>query len=183
MTTAQAVLGTIEVARDPIRIEIVETGWAPWYSVFRVHHYLKGARQMPFSTAFTAFDVESGDPVAFMGMSGIHAGSGRCGRACRLVVHPEWQGAGIGLRFLNALCQRETEGVGFIGSPVPVYMHTAHPALVAALKRSKDWRQVSQRLVGDDAGGAIRSVKKNLKFGGHFRAVAGFRYDGALSVR
>ncbi|WP_264766651.1 GNAT family N-acetyltransferase [Moraxella catarrhalis] len=27
-------------------------------------------------------------------------------RACRLVVMPEWQGAGIGMRFLNAVCQK-----------------------------------------------------------------------------
>lgn len=165
-------------AREPIDIEIVETGWDPWYRVFRVHHYLKGARQMPFSTAFTAFCVDTGDPVAFMGMSGIVAGGVRCGRACRMVVHPEWQGAGIGLRFLNTLCQRELEGVGFIGAPVPTYMHTAHPALCAALRRNPLWSQVSQKLVGDEIGGPKKSIEKGLRYGGHWRSVSGFRYDG-----
>lgn len=167
-----------KLQRDPIRIEIVETGWAPWYSVFKVHHYLKDAKQMPFSTAFTAFCVDSGDPVAFMGMSGIYAGGQRAGRACRMVVHPEWQGAGIGLRFLNTLCQRELDGVGFIGKPVPTYMHTAHPALCAALRRNPLWTQVSSKLVGDEIGGPKKSIEKGLRYGGHWRSVAGFRYDG-----
>lgn len=178
MTTARAELQVApEYARPGIRFEIVETGWRPWYSVFRVHHYLKDAKQMPFSTAYTAFDLDSGDPVAFMGMSGIHVGF-RAARACRLVVHPEWQGAGVGLRFLNALCEREKRGEGFIGAPVPTYMHTAHPALCAALRRSPAWTQVSSKLVGDAIGGPEYAQKAGLRFGGHWRSVAGYKYLG-----
>lgn len=168
-----------ETGRDPIQIEIVETGWGPWYAAFKIHHYLADAKQMPFSTAFTAFCADSGDPVAFMGMSGLVAGGARAARACRMVVHPEWQGAGIGLRFLNTLCERERLGEGFIGKPVPTYMHTAHPALCAALRRHPMWSQVSQKLVGDKIGGpAEHSLTGKMKFGGHLRSVAGFRYDG-----
>lgn len=161
--------------RPPIQVEIVETGWQPWIAVFHVHHYLQGSGPMPFSTAFTGFDVESGDPVAFVGVTGHVAGTRRIARACRMVVHPEWQGAGIGLRFLNAVCQREWEGGGFIGAPVPTLMHTAHPALVAGLKRDRHWRQVSQRLTGDKGGGPKGS---GMRFGGHWRSVAGFKYVG-----
>lgn len=163
--------------RPSIKFEVVETGWRPWYATFRVHHYLKDAKQMPFSTAYTAFDLESGDPVAFMGMSGIHVGY-RAARACRLVVHPEWQGAGVGLRFLNTLAQREADGRGFIGNPVSTYMHTAHPALCAALRRSPDWVQVSSKLVGNEPGGPEASQRAGLRYGAHWRSVAGFRYDG-----
>lgn len=180
MTTAQAILERPPAleARPPIRVEIVETGWKPWYSVFRVHHYLNGARQMPFSTAFTGFDADSGDPVVFMGMSGMVAGGQRSARACRLVTHPEYQGAGVGMRFLNVLCEREWRGEGFIGKPVPTYMHTAHPALCSALRRSKNWRQISQRLTGDAPSGPVASLQSGLHFGGHTRSVAGFRYQG-----
>jgi GNAT superfamily N-acetyltransferase len=165
-------------SRAPIGIEIVETGWGPWYSVFKVHHYLTDAKQMPFSTAYTGFCTDSGDPVAFMGMSGMFVGGRRVARACRMVVHPEWQGAGVGLRFLNTLVERERRGDGFIGAPVPSYMHTAHPALCAALRRSPLWTQVSQKLVGDEIGGPNEMQAKNMRFGGHLRSVAGFRYDG-----
>lgn len=165
--------------RDPIVVEVVETGWAPWYKVFREFHYLQGAKQMPFSTAYTGFDVVSGDPVVFAGMTGFHAGKRRIARACRLVAHQEWQGAGISMRFLNGLCAREARGEGFIGAPVPTLMHTAHPALVAALKRDPKWTPVSQRLTGATG----YDPKSRIMVGGgkhyaqHFRAVAGFRYD------
>lgn len=141
------------------------------------YHYLKGAPHMPFSTTFTGFDVDSGDPVCFVGVTGIWSGQRRCARACRLVVHPEWQGAGIGMRFLNTICQRELEGVGFIGQPVPTYFHTAAPALCSALRRDPRWTQVSQKLVGDKVGRVKNSL--NMKYGGHDRAVAGFKYTGA----
>lgn len=163
--------------RDTLRIEIVESGWGPWHSVFKIHHYLKDAGPMPFSTAFTGFCADTGDPVAFMGMSGMVAGGRRCARACRMVVHPEWQGAGVGMRFLNTLCERELRGEGFIGAEVPTYMHTAHPALCAALRRAKGWTQVSQKLIGDRTGGDVLAARSSgLRFGGHSRAVAGFRY-------
>lgn len=173
-------------SRPPIEIEVVETGWAPWIRIFKHHHYLADAGPMPFSTAFTGFDADTGEPVCFMGISGMVVSGSRVARACRLVVTPEYQGAGVGLRFLNALSQREVEGRGFIGRPVPVYMHTAAPALVAALRRSPDWRQVSQRLVGDKAGGTShvrgkRVAPGGMKWGGHWRSVAGFRY-GSLSL-
>lgn len=31
-------------------------------------------------------------------------------RACRLVTMPEWQGAGVGFRFLNAICEMQVRG-------------------------------------------------------------------------
>lgn len=162
------------LVRPEIRVEVVEThSWAPWDDVFATYHYLKGAPHMPYSTTYTGFDVESGEAVCFMGMTGIWAGKARAARACRLVVHPEWQGAGIGMRFLNTLAQRELEGVGYIGSPTPTYFHTAAPALCAALRRDPKWRQVNQRLVGDSVGKVSGS---GMRYGGHFRSVAGYRY-------
>lgn len=163
--------------RDPLVVEIVETGWKPWHEWAKYHHYLKDAGQMPFSTAYTGFDVSSGDPVAFVGLSGMTAGPGnRVARACRLVTHPEYQGAGVGLRVLEAIATREARGVGFIGKPVPTYIHTAHPALCAALRRSPRWRQVSQKIAGN-AGSNI-TVGTTGRYGGHTRSVAGFKFLG-----
>lgn len=164
--------------RPSLSFEIVQTGWKPWYSIFRYHHYLHDAKQMPFSTAFTAFDADTGDPAAFVGVSGFVAGRQRVARACRLVVHPEYQGAGIGLRFLNTIAEREARGEGFIGKPVPCIIHTAHPALCAGLRRSKDWKQVSQHIVGDKVS---NTTLPNARYGGHTRSVAGFRFLGVRS--
>lgn len=163
--------------RPPISVEIVETGWGPWMSVFKVHHYLLGSGPMPFSTAFTGFDADTGDPVCFVGLSGMWAGNRRIARACRLVTHPEYQGAGVGLRFLEAVADREWRGEGFIGSPVPTFIHTAHPALVSALRRSPRWSQKSQKLTGTPRG-STEQMRGKMSFGGHWRSVAGFRYKG-----
>ena len=176
MTTTLEPIWNPELERRLIRIEIVETGWGPWWEWAEFSHYLVGSGPMPFSTAFTGFDSDTGVPVSFIGVSGMWAGQRRVARACRLVVHPEWQGAGIGMRFLNAVCQREWEGRGFIGSPVPTYFHTAHSALISALRRDPHWTQVSAKLIG----GAGSRIKKDLKmeYGGHFRSVSGWRYKG-----
>jgi GNAT superfamily N-acetyltransferase len=163
-----------QLERPPVTIEVVETGWGPWFEWSRYHHYLHDAKPMPFSTAFTGFDATTGDPMVFLGMSGFYAGKRRVARACRMVTHPEVQGAGIGLRFLNHLAEREFRGEGFIGSPVPTLIHTAHPALCAALKRHRDWTQVSQKLVGGEAHKVNNAL--GMKLGGHWRSVAGFRY-------
>jgi GNAT superfamily N-acetyltransferase len=162
-----------ELKRGPIVLDVVETGWSPWFEWARHAHYLRDAKPMPFGTAFTGFHAETGAPVAFLGVAGFVAGSRRVARACRMVVHPEWQGAGVGLRFLNFIAEREYQGEGFIGARVPTLMHTSHPALIAALRRHPDWRQVSQKVVG----GAPSTIgNMTIRMNGHLHAVAGFRY-------
>jgi hypothetical protein len=115
-------------------------------------------------------------------------------RACRLVVLPEWQGAGVGLKFLNAVCQMWREGKNRYGLELPTLFHTSHPGLCAALRRSSFWTQVSARLYGESKTRCRRSIEATRKrngtlqtlggaqgYGGHFRAVQGFRYIGAAS--
>jgi hypothetical protein len=47
---------------------------------------------------------------------------------------PEWQGAGVGMRFLNAVCQMQLDGEGRLaGRKVTTIFHTSHPGLCAAL--------------------------------------------------
>jgi tRNA(Met) C34 N-acetyltransferase TmcA len=109
-------------------------------------------------------------------------------RACRLVVMPEWQGAGIGLRFLAAVCERWRTGRNRHGIRVPTLFHTSHPGLCAALRRDPRWTQVSAMLVGENRARSVMQMRKAVErgrmaavgsgFGGHFRAVQGFRYLG-----
>lgn len=139
------------------------------------HHYLD-VGPMPFSTAFVAFVDDM--PVAHLGMTTIHVGAKETSRfmarACRLVVMPEWQGAGIGLRFLNLMCEREWRGEGFAKIATPTVFHTAHPALLAALRRDPHWSLISARVTGWKAG----VVPGKGVYGGHWRPVAGWRYRG-----
>lgn len=109
-------------------------------------------------------------------------------RATRLVVMPEWQGAGVGTKFLEWVCQYHADGNGRCGKKLPTMFHTSHPQLIGFLKHSKRWVLKSQQMFGNksrkntSAGSVLRGeagVKRNVKFmGGHFRAVQGFKYVG-----
>lgn len=129
---------------------------------------------MAFSTAYTGF--VGAEPVTFVGVSGMVTGKGkREARFCRFVTKPEWQGAGVGMRFLEYLTERELDGEGFIGSPTTSIIHSAHPALAFTLRRSDRWRQISQALHGS-------KKESTTGMGGHMRAVMGFRYYGEAGV-
>lgn len=120
----------------------------------------------------------------------------QCGgyRMTRLVTMPEWQGAGVGSKFLNFMAQYALEGNAKFGRKVPSYFHTSHPQLCGYLRRSKKWVQVSGALYRSE-GVKTLSAKQHEKahrkktgksdpkisaggYGGHFRAVQGFKYIG-----
>lgn len=174
--------------RPKFHLDIWKTDWRYW-PIFEPHHYLKVSKM--FAAQCYVGAVE-GEPVVHLGMSSSHTGLGVEGRACRLVVMPEWQGAGVGLRFLNQICQWQLEGhenARLPGRKITTLFHTSHPGLAAALRRSKSWRQVSASLFGANkarsakgiarTGGLLNGRKRvSGGFGRHFRAVQGFRYVG-----
>jgi GNAT superfamily N-acetyltransferase len=170
--------------RPPLELGIHETCWDHW-PAFEPHHYLK-LPKMIAATCYVA-TIER-QPVAHVAVS-TRPGM-REARACRLVVMPEWQGAGVGLRFLNTVCERWRQGRNRYGIRVPTLFHTSHPGLAAALRRSPAWTQVSAVLYGQDRARCMASMQASAErgrmrtigaagYGGHLRAVQGFRYLGA----
>ena len=169
--------------RPRFDLEIHETDWRYW-PLFEPHHYLK----IPKMIAATCYvGTVEGQLVTHLGVA-TRPGMKEA-RACRLVVMPEWQGAGVGLRFLNAVCEMWLSGQNRYGKPMPTLFHTSHPGLCAALRRSPGWKQVSAMLYGGHKGKSRSSINRsaviNSKkrpgsggYGGHFRAVQGFRYLG-----
>ena len=173
--------------RPRLEMSVYATNWHYW-SLFEPHHYLKLPRMIAATCYVAAID---GNPVAHLAVSTrpglIEA------RACRLVVMPEWQGAGVGMRFLNTVCDLWQRDENRYGKPMPTLFHTSHPGLAAALRRDKKWTQVSARLYGDHKGRCKQSIAASLTragkeasgasgYGGHFRAVQGFRYLGEPCV-
>jgi ABC-type transport system involved in cytochrome c biogenesis ATPase subunit/GNAT superfamily N-acetyltransferase len=169
--------------RPPIELDIRQTDWRYW-PLFEPHHYLK----LPHMIAATNYvGWIEGAAVAHLAVSTrpglIEA------RACRLVVMPEWQGAGVGMRFLNAVCEAWNRGQNRYGKPLRTLFHTSHPGLAAALRRDQRWTQVSGCLVGGNRQRSVASLsasrartgakeKAGSGYGGHFRAVQGFRFLG-----
>ena len=173
--------------RPRFELEIVKTNWRYWPE-FEPHHYLK----LPKMTAAVCYvGCVEGERVVHMAMGSTFNGAGVEGRACRLVVKPEWQGAGVGMRFLNAVCQLQLDGAPgcrLEGRRLTSIFHTSHPGLAAALRRDKAWRQVSAVLHGTSKARSAASIRRTGKggigsgYGGHFRAVQGFRYVGLVKA-
>lgn len=111
----------------------------------------------------------------------FHTGSYR---ATRLVVMPEWQGAGVGTKFLEWVVEHHKQGGGRRGKKLPTMFHTSHPQLIGYLNYSKKWVLKSQQMFGGDGAKCAASLGKSAGkkvsggFGGHFRAVQGFKYIG-----
>jgi GNAT superfamily N-acetyltransferase len=152
--------------------------------MFKPHYYL----DLPLPVAAEYFiGTVGGEPVAHLAVCPRFNTGGY--RATRLVVMPEWQGAGVGTKFLNWVCSYHKQGCGRCGKRLGTFFHTSHPQLVQFLKRSKEWRQVSAVMHGAIRAKSVASLKRSqLKtgdrtgdgagYGGHFRAVQGFKYIG-----
>ncbi len=168
--------------RPPIRLEVFQTGWRPWRQTFEQHHYLK----LPLMIGATCYvAMNQGEPVA-------HVAVATCtglttARMCRLVVLPEWQGAGVGLAFLEWVAEQWLAGNNRYSRPMTTVFHTSHPGLATALRRRPQWFYLSGRVLGESGIKSARSMAQSrakgcgaaTKYAGHMRAVQGFRYVGS----
>jgi ABC-type transport system involved in cytochrome c biogenesis ATPase subunit/GNAT superfamily N-acetyltransferase len=182
--------------RPSFELEVWKTDGSYW-PLFEPHHYLKLPRMVG---AAYYVGVVDGEAVCHMAVSTMNKGKGVEARACRLVVMPEWQGAGVGLRFLNAICEmqaRGADGARLAARKATTIFHTSHPQLASALRRDKRWRQLSATLYGGSKAKSSRSIRTSERseaakaggfcqstgYGGHFRAVQGFRFYGEAGLR
>lgn len=160
--------------RPELQLQVFQTDSAYW-PIFAPHHYLKLPPMMA-AKYFVGF-IE-GEAVCHLAVAPRLDIGGM--RACRMVVMPEWQGAGVGMRFLNEVCRLQfTDANQFNARTRAVYFHTSHPGLCAALRRDRAWAQVSQMVAGGHKGKAAVSIGKGVSagpgYGGHTRAVQGFK--------
>jgi len=122
--------------RPPISFEISRCDRSLW-RVFGRHHYLD-ADLHPAAMCYAA--CHDGRPVAFCATMTSFGWKGRR-RIHRLVVLPDYQGVGLGLRLLNAVAAREAESHR-------ISIVTSHPRLIRGLAKSPLWRMQWQRLTG-----------------------------------
>lgn len=181
-----------ERRRPPIEVEVIKTNSSYW-RYFKPHYYLDLPH--PVAAEFYVGTVD-GELVSHLAVTPMFNAGGY--RATRLVTMPEWQGAGVGFKFLEKVCQLQLEGYGRKGKKLPTFFHTSHPQLITALKRSKRWIQTSAKLHGSSKKRNAESLIKSSKagrstsvvaagaktegnpsgYGGHFRPVQGFKYIG-----
>ena len=158
-----------------------------YWRLFKEHYYL----DLPMPPAAEYFiGTVNGEPVSHLAVCPFFTSN--VYRATRLVTMPEWQGAGVGTKFLNWVMEYHAQGNGRCGHKLPTIFHTSHPQLIAYLTRNPKWILKSQRLFGGNKRASFSSIKKSSTkmsksemkfnggsgFGGHFRAVQGFKYLG-----
>lgn len=156
-----------------------------YWRYFKPHYYL----DLPMPPAAEYFiGTVGGELVCHLAVCPFFTANAY--RATRLVVMPEWQGAGVGTKFLEWVCEYHKGGNGRCGKVLPTLFHTSHPQLIGYLNASKKWVLKSQQMFGgvkSKSGASIRksAIKSGSSiasgaggFGGHFRAVQGFKYIG-----
>jgi GNAT superfamily N-acetyltransferase len=160
---------------------------------FKPHYYL----DLPLPVAAEYFvGMIDNVPVCHIAVAPLF--TAKAYRATRLVVMPEWQGAGVGTKFLNAIGEYHLQGRGRCGHKFVTFFHTSHPQLCGALRHSKYWVQTGASLYGANktrsAASILKSREKSGKifkdgstgcssgYGGHFRAVQAFKYTGGANV-
>jgi len=158
--------------RPKFDVRIWETDWRYWH-IFEPHYYLRLNHMIAGQNYVGLVDKELVAHLCVAPRPGLR----EC-RASRMVVMPEWQGAGIGIRFLNAICDAWLRGENKYRRKMTTLFHTSHPGLCEGLRRDRKWVQVSAVLYG---GNKKRSADKGAHsgYGGHLRAVQGFRFIGA----
>ena len=154
---------------------------------FKKHYYL----DLPNPVAAQYFvGMIGNEPVCHIAVTPLF--TAKAYRATRLVVMPEWQGAGIGMRFLNTIGDYHMQGRGRCGHKLPTFFHTSHPQLCGALRHSKLWEQTGAQLYGANKTRSANSMQKSYAkqgktnraacgYGGHFRAVQAFKYIGVVN--
>jgi hypothetical protein len=133
--------------------------------------------------ATNCLGLVNGDPVAHVAVSPRFE-IGDAIRSCWLVILPEWQGAGIGVPFLNGVCAAQTTSKNCYGRKCVIYFHTSDPQLAAALRRQDCWASRSAVLNGGDKVRSARSINASRSsykghrprsgFGDHFRDIQRF---------
>lgn len=175
--------------RPDIELKIWKVDGSYW-KFYKPHYYLD--LPMPIAAEYFIGTVD-GELACHMAVCPMF----QCGgyRGTRLVTMPEWQGAGVGSKFLCFIGEYCKQGNARLNRKLPLYFHTSHPQLCGYLRHSKKWVQVSAVMYGanklKNRDGIMASQRKKTNrskklngslestgYGGHFRAIQGFKYVG-----
>lgn len=162
--------GRLEIAsqlRQPkIELSIFRCRYETW-NLFKQHHYLTE----DLNKAAKCFVITWNDkPMAFIGVLPFPNGSFKNAfRISRLVILPDFQGLGIGIKLLNYISKLYSTDLK------TMYIRTSNPALYLGLQKNKDWIECGNS--GTDRRGQTmftNGVKSN-------RTAFSFKYIGEKS--
>ena len=151
--------------RPKIELEVSRCSVEAW-RLFVRHHYLTGSLA-PQACCYMA--TWNGEPVSFAATLPVIAQKGRR-RFTRIVTLPDYQGIGIGMRFVGAVAQLNRDE----GRRINVT--SSHPSLIRHCQRSPLWRAVGVKKTGQGSSRNRSAFPKYRASTG--RAVVSFEYIG-----
>lgn len=116
--------------RPPVELQIFRAKYEAW-GAFSKHHYLD-AKLNKSANVYVA--TVEGQPAALIALlTLVHPQLKNTKRISRIVVLPDFQGIGLGTKFMDAISSA-LKAQGF-----DTYITTSHPALMKAMNYSKFW--------------------------------------------
>jgi ABC-type polar amino acid transport system ATPase subunit len=128
MASGELARGRLRRPRIHLRVDRCERSL--WGKLFAPHHYLDGDLHGAAQCYAASY---CGKPIAFCATLPTAGWKGR-DRITRIVTLPDWQGIGVGTRLLRVVAQHRRS----LGRRVSIV--TSHPAMIASLNRSADWK-------------------------------------------
>ena len=133
--------GRLEIAsnrrqRPGVELQIFRCRYETW-NIFKQHHYLTQELNKAAKCFLMLFNDK---PVAFMGILPMPSGTiQNAFRVSRLVVLPDFQGLGIGIKILNIF------GSMYKKDNKTLYIKTSNPSLFKGMMRNKlHWKLVNE---------------------------------------
>ncbi|MDO4549663.1 MAG: GNAT family N-acetyltransferase [Planctomycetia bacterium] len=149
--------------RPRIQLEIVRCRREAW-KLFARHHYLSGSLAPACRTYMALWE---GKPVSFCGILPVVCKKGHW-RFSRVVTLPDFQGMGIGMRFIESIAEM------YIENHERINITGSHPAVIAHCKKSPLWKTVN---VSQAKNRPVHSPVFGYR-GADSRIVVSFEYTG-----
>ena len=150
-------------SRPKIELQIFRCRYETW-DLFKQHHYL--TEDLNKASKCFIF-IWNNKPIGFIAILPFPNGAFKDAyRVSRLVILPDFQGLGIGLKVLNYISQL------YFNDNKTMYMRTSNPALYLGLKKNKNWCETSNS-GKDRKGGTL--FKDGVK---SYRIAYSFKYVG-----
>ena len=164
--------GRLEIAasrrqRPKIELQIFRCRYETW-QIFKDHHYLSEE----LNTSCKCFVIlYNNKPVCFMGILPMPSGTiQNAFRVSRLVVLPDFQGLGIGMKILNEF------GAMYKKNGQTLYIKTSNPSLFIGMKRyQSSWHLVNESN-NIDAIKKMNAKYKKMKEDGEMEFFGGIKY-------
>ena len=140
--------------RPDIKFEIFQTADKSIWKMFAKHHYLSHTHNDAANVFIATINNEVAGFLSVLHFP--HAKIKNMKKVHRLVVLPDYQGIGIGLKLLNEV------GKLYKKNTTRFCIATSSPSLINSLKKDKDWRCIRYGRVPEVTNGVLKgSTSKN----------------------